>query len=82
MNTDNTKAHTSLRFRLAITAEDYLAYYRGRARAVRARSEDGRNVEFPANNLQKFLTHQGIYGLFEIRFDGNHKLIGIDKIGN
>ena len=75
-------AHICIRFRLAITAEDYLAYYQGRARAVKVRSEDGRNIEFPANSLQRYLTHQGIYGLFEIRFDDNHKLIGLDRIGN
>ena len=79
---NNNTAHACIRFRLAITTDDYLAYYKGRARAVRVRSEDGHRVEFPANSLRRYLTHQGIYGLFEIRFDDNHKLIGLDRIGN
>ena len=66
-----------IRFRLAIEADNYLPYYQGRARDVIVRSEDGRRVKFPANSLQRFLKHRGIYGLFEIRFDDNHKLIVI-----
>ena len=79
---NNNTAPAIIRFRLAISAEHYLAYYQGLARAVEVRAEDGRNIEFPANSLQRHLTHQGIYGLFEIRFDGNHKLVDLDRIGD
>lgn len=67
----------SIRFQLALSAEKYLAYYQGNVRDVVVRSEDGRNIRFPASAIQGFLTHSGIYGTFEITFDENNKLIGV-----
>lgn len=72
----------SIRFRLAIPADDYLAYYTGQIREVVVRSEDGRRIQFPANALQGVVGHQGIYGLFELRFDANHKLLGLQRVGD
>lgn len=71
-----------IRFRLAISAEDYLAYYQGAAKAVVVRAEDGRRVRFPAGALQPFITHQGIHGRFELRFDARHKLQALRRIGD
>ena len=70
----------SIRFRLAISAEDYLAYYRGDAQEVVVRSEDHQIVRFPANAIRKFVTRNGIYGRFEITFDENNKLIAIQPV--
>lgn len=72
----------SLRFRLAISAEEYLAYYKGQARDAIARTADGRRVQFPAKALQPYITHQGIHGLFELSFDANHKLLGLKRLGD
>ncbi len=69
-----------IRFRLAIEAEKYLAYYKGIARDIVVRSEDNRNIKFPADAIRKFLTHDGIFGLFEIQFDDNNILIRIIQI--
>ena len=69
-------------FRLAISADDYLAYYQGAARAVVVQAEDGRRVRFPAGALQPFVTHQGIHGRFELRFDAGHKLQSLRRIGD
>ena len=77
----NTKRHSSsIRFRLAISAEEYLAYYQGSARAVVVRSDDNRIVEFPASAIRRFVTRDGIHGRFEITFDENNKLIAIQPI--
>ncbi len=78
MNTGNHPR--SIRFRLAISAEDYLAFYQGNAREVVARSDDNRIVRFPANAIRKFVTHDGIFGRFEITFDENNKLVAIRAI--
>lgn len=72
----------SIRFRLAIPADEYLAYYKGQARDAVARTEDGRRVQFPAKALQPHITHQGIHGLFELSFDANHKLLGLKRLGD
>jgi hypothetical protein len=78
MNTKNCPS--SIRFRLAISAEDYLAYYQGSAQVVVARSEDNKTVRFPASAIRRFVTYDGIFGDFEITFDENNKLISIQSI--
>ncbi len=79
----NTKDSTQcIRFRLAMPAEKYLAYYQGIVQNIITCSEDNRNIEFPASAVRNFLTHEGIYGLFEIQFDENNKLIKIEQINS
>lgn len=73
-------ASHSIRFRLTLSAEKYLEYYKGNARNIVVRSEDNKNIKFPANAIRSFLTHDGIFGLFEIQFDENNKLIKIIQI--
>ena len=63
-----------IRFQLAISAEEYLAYYQGSAQVVVARADDNRTIRFPASAIRKFVTHDGIFGRFEITFDENNKL--------
>jgi len=77
----NTKHRSSsIRFRLAISAEEYLAYYQGSAQVVVARSDDNKTIRFPASAIRKFVTRDGVFGSFEISFDENNKLISIQSI--
>ncbi|MDH4275121.1 MAG: DUF2835 domain-containing protein [Gammaproteobacteria bacterium] len=70
-----------LRVHLALPYAEYMKFYQGQARAVSARTTDGRTIQFPARSLQPFLTHQGIYGEFEIEFsDDAHKLVGVRRV--
>jgi uncharacterized protein DUF2835 len=71
-----------IRFHLTIAAEKYLAYYQGKARSIVVCSEDNRSIKFPANAIRSFLTHDGIFGQFEIQFDENNKLIRIQRINS
>jgi hypothetical protein len=71
-----------MRFRLAIPAEHYLTYYQGVAKEVAVGTEDGRRLRFPASAIQRFVSRQGIYGRFEIRFDSSNKLIGIERLSD
>ncbi len=57
---------------LDIPADQYLAYYEGTVRNIQARSTDGRTVRFPAHHLRKFITPEGIRGLFELTIDGTN----------
>ena len=76
-----TRHHSrSIRFRLAISANDYLAHYQGSAQVVVVRSEDNKVVQFPASAIRKFVTHDGIYSRFEMTIDENNKLIAIEPI--
>lgn len=72
-------SHT-IRFRLDLSTDEYLAYYKGVVRDVVVRADDGRRVQFPAGALQPFITHQGIHGRFELRFDANHKFVGLQRL--
>jgi len=67
---------------LYITKEEYLKYYRGKADWVSAVARDGRQVQFPASTLRRYLTHSGIRGSFVIYYDSTGKLIQVDKLGS
>ena len=69
-----------MRFSLNISAEQYQSYYVGSARFVRVEADDGRSLKFPASELRRFVTHDGIQGRFEITFDKQQKLLGLERI--
>ena len=58
---------------ISISAEDFMAHYRGNVRDVVALSRDGRRVRFPSSLLQSFLLHDGIHGSFQISFSDQGK---------
>lgn len=64
---------------LSISADQYVRHYHGPGAVVLARSRDGRKVQFPASILQRFVTHAGISGCFEIRFDSHGKFLSIQR---
>jgi len=65
---------------LALPAERYLAWYRGQAGRVMMRSRDGRSVSLPAHHLRPFLTHEGVYGSFVMRFTAEGKLVSLERL--
>lgn len=67
-------------FRLNISATDYQSFYRGVGREVVTQTEDGQRLQFPANELRKFVSHTGIQGRFEIIFNKDNKLLDLKKI--
>ncbi len=71
----------ALRFRLDISSERYLAYYQGVAHLVSATTADGRRVQFPAQRLRPFVTHEGIRGEFVIEFDADNKFVALRRVG-
>lgn len=72
---------TTLRFRLNISAEHYLAYYQGVARQVVATAHDGQRVQFPAERLRPFVTHDGVRGEFALEFDADNRFVALRRIG-
>ena len=65
---------------VALPAFKYEAMYAGSAKNLVASSLDGRKVQLPLSAFQCFVTHQGIYGVFEVEFDDMNKLIGVTQI--
>jgi hypothetical protein len=76
----SNSANRQIRFSLNISADEYVRYYRGSAKYVRARSSDGKTVRFPANILQPYLTHDGIHGHYVMHYDENNKFLKLEKI--
>lgn len=70
------------RFRLAISAEDYLAYYQGAVRQVVVTLANGQRLQFPADSLRPFVRREGVHGEFVLRVDAQNKLQGLERIGN
>ncbi|WP_036314712.1 DUF2835 domain-containing protein [Methylophaga thiooxydans] len=71
---------TELRFRLHLSRNEALRYYRGEATTVIVRAETGQTVSFPAHHIRPFVDAIGVNGLFKISFDNNNKLIGIKRL--
>jgi hypothetical protein len=65
---------------LAITADQWLDYYRGSVRHVSATALDGRRILFPARVLQPFVTKEGVYGVFRVKFGAGNKFAGIEQL--
>ncbi|MFT6590168.1 MAG: hypothetical protein ACI9I0_001641 [Rhodoferax sp.] len=60
-------------FRLSITEQQYLNYYRGSVRQVIVRSSTGATIQFPASLLTKFVTPSGVHGHFLLTCDDAFK---------
>lgn len=70
-----------IRFRLSLTAAEFLAFYQGAAREVVAQALDGRMVRFPAAVLRPFVAHDGVRGVFALRFDEHNKFKEMVRVG-
>lgn len=69
----------TLYFHINISPEQYQAYYQGAAKRIHVQTEDGRSLKFPASEMQKFVSHSGIQGRFEIVFNDQHKLVSLNR---
>ncbi|MGO9443369.1 MAG: DUF2835 family protein [Thiobacillaceae bacterium] len=69
-------------FRLRISPEELLAYYRGRAKQVIVQSTDGIIIQFPASLLTPFVTRSGVQGDFVLTCDANRKWADIRRLGD
>jgi len=67
-------------FKLHLSSEQYLDYYRGVARAVVVRADTGQTVQFPASLLQKHVTTEGIHGNFVLLCDDKNKVVELQKL--
>lgn len=69
-----------IRFKLNLTYDQYLAVYQGMAKTVSALADDGRRIQFPAGNIQRYLTKTGIQGHFEMELTPQNKFVAITRI--
>jgi hypothetical protein len=71
----------SLVLDIALSAERMRAVYQGRANRIVVHSRDGRRVSLPAHHFRQFLTHEGVYGSFELEFSGTGELLSLRRLG-
>ena len=67
-------------FNLAISAEAFLAVYQGRAKNISTIAVDGRRLEFSAEKVKSFLTHDGVYGRFEMELSETYQFVAIRRL--
>ncbi len=63
-----------------LTAEQVKQYYMGQKNRVQAYTDDGQSISLPYDILLEFISHHGIYGRFEIRYDDGGKFQSITRI--
>lgn len=71
---------TKVQFSLYLSSEQYLAYYQGAAKYVSVMANNGQRIEFPAEHLRPYLSHNGISGCFEIEFDQQRRFVALRAI--
>lgn len=72
--------HHFIRFKLDLSYDQYLTVYQGKAKTVSTLSDDGRRIQFPAGNIQRYLTKTGIQGHFEMELTAENKFVAISRI--
>jgi len=65
--------------RLSIDADEYRKLYAGSASDVVARATNGQTLRFPASALRRFVSHEGIRGVFEICVTDDNRLVSIRR---
>lgn len=65
---------------LAISTHEFSRLYRGQARNVICTDKDGRTIQFPADKLKQFVTHEGVYGEFKLYISNENRLLKIEQL--
>jgi hypothetical protein len=65
---------------IALSAERLRAVYQGRANRILLESRDGRRVSLPAHHIRPFMTHDGVYGSFELEFSPQGELLSLRRL--
>ena len=72
--------HQRVKVILKIPAHQLQLYYEGAVDTVVAEATDGRIIRFPANVLRTVVQSHGVYGTYELVFDGRNKFVSIQRI--
>ncbi len=69
-----------IRFRLDLSYDRFLAVYQGHAKTISVLADDGRRIQFPAGNIQCYLTKSGIQGYFEMELGPANKFVALRRL--
>jgi hypothetical protein len=65
---------------VSLSYDDMLKAYQGTVRTVQGIDVKGRKIRFPADILREFVTHDGVYGRFQIKISENNHFEGIKRL--
>lgn len=71
-----------IRFTLNLSYDRFLAVYQGSAKTISVLADDGRRIQFPAGNIQRYLTKTGIQGHFEMELTPQNKFVAITRLSH
>ena len=71
---------TEYEFTLHLSAEEYLSYYEGIAKAIQVESRRGKIIQFPADKMREFVLSDGVHGTFKMKLDNNNKISSITRL--
>lgn len=69
-----------LQFSISVSADQFLAVYKGYAKTISVIAHDGRRLEFAAEKLKPFLTHDGINGIFAMQLTAENRFLSIKRL--
>ncbi len=72
---------STLRIHVDIPEAELLRWYRGEARTLIARSDDGRRVALPVAVMRRFVTRQGLRGSFLLTLDHRDRFVSLRQLG-
>lgn len=61
-------------FSIGLSSDQVLQFYKGLRHRVQVSTADGQSMSIPYNILLKYVTHEGIYGTFEITYESDGTL--------
>jgi hypothetical protein len=65
---------------IQLTKEQVRQYYKGIATRLQCFDQDGRRMDLPIDIFLKYVSHNGIFGTFEIAYDERGKFKYLQKI--
>ena len=66
-------------FKMAICAERTERIYRGNARYILVKSDEGLTLQLPASNFRRFVDAGGIQGRFRVQIDADNKIVSLER---
>jgi len=67
-------------FSIKIAPEEFKKYYQGSAKSVIARASNGLKIQFPANLLLPYVTHDGVSGRFVLKYHNSGKAESLSRV--
>ena len=68
------------RFTISITAEAWLDFYRRPKSSIVATDVNGRTIQLAARHFQRFVTRDGVRGLFELTLSDANDFVDLQKV--